>query len=291
MRWAGVLLLIAGCDQAFGLEPTKFQGGTGDSDGDGIDDTVDNCMLTPNDDQSDVDGDQIGDACDDCPLELDRAQVDTDLDGIGDVCDPHPVTPGDCLALVDTFSDASMFAQRWMLDPTGSSDVTPTGDGVEMVSQMFQYAAIVSRDLPPGDYSVQAAGTLAHHAGDSPLIFAGTLTGSLSGQIAYGCEYIGFSSASPSIQAVWGNGGQGHVLFDDPVSPQMLLRMTPPEPAHLAVRCRVDYGVVVGVEEDPVANTITPAPPGVMVGYATMHLRAIAVYTSGGGACAPAIVH
>src|SRR5690348_955014 len=102
MRCAGVLVLVAACDQVLGLEATKLAGV--DLDGDGIDDGVDNCLGIANPTQSDVDGDQIGDACDICPLVFDGAQVDTDLDGIGDVCDPHPLTPGDCLALLDTFT-------------------------------------------------------------------------------------------------------------------------------------------------------------------------------------------
>jgi hypothetical protein len=294
MRWLAPLLLIAGCDQVFQIEPTKLAGGKGDSDGDGIDDTVDNCVHKPNPDQSDLDGDQVGDACDDCPLVIDRDQVDTDLDGVGDVCDPHPLTTGDCLAFLDTFSDASMFADHWTVDPNGSSAVTPTADGVQIFSfpQAFASAAIVSRDLPPGDYAVQAMGTLVYVESDGPLVFAGTLSGVALGQIGYGCQLRGQTNLPlPSAEAVWGAGSFGQTFFDDPISPQILLRSVPPETDHLAVRCRVDFGVAVGVEEDSSANPVTPAPPGVLVTAAAMHLRGIAAYTSGGGACAPAIVH
>lgn len=71
-----------------------------DSDGDGILDTVDNCLLVQNPNQADLDHDRIGDACDtdidgdtvlnttdNCPLTENTNQVDTDGDGIGDACD------------------------------------------------------------------------------------------------------------------------------------------------------------------------------------------------------------
>jgi hypothetical protein len=71
-----------------------------DLDGDGVKDSQDNCIETPNPDQKDTDGDGIGDVCDEdidgdgvpntrdnCPLIPNRDQKDTDNDGKGDVCD------------------------------------------------------------------------------------------------------------------------------------------------------------------------------------------------------------
>ena len=46
-----------------------------DSDGDGIDDSLDNCPYTPNTNQSDVNGDGVGDVCDDCVGVADKAQA------------------------------------------------------------------------------------------------------------------------------------------------------------------------------------------------------------------------
>lgn len=72
-----------------------------DDDGDGIQDTLDNCPLISNADQTDTDDDTKGNACDDdddddlaldtddnCPLDVNPDQLDTDGDDTGDACDP-----------------------------------------------------------------------------------------------------------------------------------------------------------------------------------------------------------
>ena len=79
-----------------------------DDDDDTIDDSKDNCSLTPNFSQLDTDLDQVGDACDDdrdgdavfnaadvCPLHFDPTQADLDSDGLGDACDDDRDADGD----------------------------------------------------------------------------------------------------------------------------------------------------------------------------------------------------
>ncbi len=61
-----------------------------DTDGDGIPDAEDNCVITANANQIDSDGDGIGDACDNCASGSNPSQADSDLDGIGDFCDNCP---------------------------------------------------------------------------------------------------------------------------------------------------------------------------------------------------------
>ncbi|MDY0059879.1 MAG: thrombospondin type 3 repeat-containing protein, partial [Myxococcota bacterium] len=72
-----------------------------DTDGDGVIDPHDNCLLILNPDQADLDDDGLGDVCDpdddgdgvadgedNCPLVPNPGQLDTDLDDLGDACDP-----------------------------------------------------------------------------------------------------------------------------------------------------------------------------------------------------------
>lgn len=65
-------------------------GGSGDQDGDGRPDLIDNCPTVANPAQADGDGDNIGDACDNCPAAANQNQVNADGDAFGDVCDSCP---------------------------------------------------------------------------------------------------------------------------------------------------------------------------------------------------------
>jgi hypothetical protein len=71
-----------------------------DTDGDGVNDSVDNCPNAANPDQADLDDDGLGDACDpdkdgdrhpngsdNCPSDANPSQADNDGDGIGTACD------------------------------------------------------------------------------------------------------------------------------------------------------------------------------------------------------------
>ncbi len=68
-------------------------GGTGDLDGDGVPDALDNCPSVPNPDQFDADGDHRGDVCDNCPAVYNPSQANQDGDALGDACDPCPADP------------------------------------------------------------------------------------------------------------------------------------------------------------------------------------------------------
>jgi glucose/arabinose dehydrogenase len=57
-----------------------------DFDGDGIEDSLDNCPTVANADQTDTDNDSLGNACDNCAFTFNPGQEDSDADSIGDAC-------------------------------------------------------------------------------------------------------------------------------------------------------------------------------------------------------------
>ena len=84
----------------FDLELAAFWKAAGDDDQDGVFNSYDNCVGTPNPSQADTDYDGAGDACDtdddndgfvdeedNCPVVTNPLQKDADGDGIGDACD------------------------------------------------------------------------------------------------------------------------------------------------------------------------------------------------------------
>ena len=87
-----------------------------DRDSDGIEDYIDNCPDTANQDQIDTDGDLAGDACDD----------DDDNDGVADSSDAFPL---DNLETTDSDNDGVGDNSDWA--PNDSSESADTdGDGV-----------------------------------------------------------------------------------------------------------------------------------------------------------------
>ena len=80
----------------FAAEP-----GCEDADGDGVCDSADNCINTPNPDQADTDNDGFGDVCDNCPAVYNNDLRDSDSDGVGDACDNCPDTPNPDQADID----------------------------------------------------------------------------------------------------------------------------------------------------------------------------------------------
>ena len=80
-----------------------------DTDGDEVEDCIDNCPDVYNPEQTDTDGDGVGDVCDNCPDVINPPntatglQNDDDNDGIGDACDNCRIVPNE--SQVDTDGD------------------------------------------------------------------------------------------------------------------------------------------------------------------------------------------
>ncbi len=96
-----------------------------DSDGDGIDDAIDNCLGIKNADQGDEDGDLKGDVCDPCPIGPSaQDDLDHDGDGVGNACDPTD----------DTVNHDRIFMFEAFNDIPGAG-ATHFGDGNDSVNQ------------------------------------------------------------------------------------------------------------------------------------------------------------
>lgn len=86
LAWLSVVVVVA-CGRENFDDARRDTGGssmpTGDQDGDGIDNTVDNC-----------------------PHMFNATQPDADADGVGDACDPRPGTGGDKLYAIGLFTSS-----------------------------------------------------------------------------------------------------------------------------------------------------------------------------------------
>ena len=111
-----------------------------DSDGDGFDDSRDNCPSIPNDDQLDADGDGVGDVCDNCvaiasprvPLGrlaswalLTGGQRDDDQDGYGNKCDADFTPTGVLVGSGDLAQFRASFGQNRAAATCGTSGHLP----------------------------------------------------------------------------------------------------------------------------------------------------------------------
>ncbi len=132
----------------------------GDSDGDGLLDTSDNCKLIANVDQHDEDNDQIGDACDPCP-HIAGTAADADGDGVGDACDPQPAIAKQKIKFFDPFTSSR---SEWSLG-TGASRV---GETLRMTGSVV--AAFL--DVGNGETRIMTGGTIMSVSGTTPHQFA-----------------------------------------------------------------------------------------------------------------------
>jgi cysteine-rich repeat protein len=97
-----------------------------DSDGDGIPDSLDNCIYQYNPGQEDADGDVVGDACDNCLRHYNHYQEDTyppQTNGCGDACECEGNFDGDPdQDGTDAFTFKQDFGRSRILDPCTNAD-------------------------------------------------------------------------------------------------------------------------------------------------------------------------
>lgn len=153
---------------------------TGDTDGDGIADDVDNCPSNANPDQADSDGDGIGNICDpdddndgvadevdNCPVTANPSQGDADADGVGDACDPDDDGDGiadevdgcpvenatgldaDGNGCIDSFSALSevinTLVTEGVIDPTMATSLTSKIDNAQKSADKENVCAAVNQ--------------------------------------------------------------------------------------------------------------------------------------------------
>lgn len=241
-------LLAAGCNQIYDLDETRMVDASTapDRDDDGIADLADNCPLVPNPPQSDEDLDAIGDACDNCPLVPNTPQTTNgDGDAVGDACDPRPTTDGDCLILIDSFTDPATFSERWeVFASSPSAVVEPAAGEVRIVPVTF--LTIVARDggaVLAGTFDVEVKARIDLRTGGA----LHAVSNATAPRTGYGC---GVSAAQPIpfAAASVGTATYGSGLSSAPVGEDLLLRLVTHDVAlaYPRVNCRVDYGFAVG---------------------------------------------
>lgn len=147
-----------------------------DDDGDGVPDSVDNCVSVRNADQKDDDGDGRGDRCDNCPTLQNADQRDSDHNGVGDVC-----TDSDGDSILDPYDNCIAYAnldqndknQNGIGDPCDDDD----GDRVENARDNCPFDA----NRMQGDEDQDGVGNACDHSDDRwsekrPWLLYGSMT-------------------------------------------------------------------------------------------------------------------
>jgi len=279
-RIAPPLLLVAGCNAAFGLQETRTVDAQTDRDGDGIADLDDNCRDVANALQLDSDHDGAGDECDVCPVvanPLDAA--DTDGDSIADMCDPRPLAAGDCMILLDRFADPAAFSANWTIYGNASAVHAATGE-VTLAPGMGEGVAVIARDdagAPiTGTLHVQAIGHFTPALGVAGIIsHASNLTDS------YRCSIEGTPMSATYVYATvntaTSHAGNAGFLSSDPIGDELSLRLV--EDA-TTFRCRADWGIATGSTFAAFATVLPADGAGVYAQTASWRVNAVALYRS-----------
>lgn len=300
-RVALALLALTGCNAVYGLDETEVdEPATADSDADTIANANDNCVDAHNTHQSDDDDDGLGDACDNCPLVVNLRQEDADGDGTGDACDAHATTPGDCLVVYESFTVPEMFAARWEVTTNEPApDVTPQVGSVRIGLTSPNYAAVRARMPSGGRFDVQVAWDVPLSIDGAEAAVGSNIT--LAGSLVYGyycaaAAPVGTPFEVTRAQALSSTEAPGLAsgfMSSQTVGQRMVSAISTSDLAgDVAVRCRIDHGVAVGVLQiTESVPSFTEGAPG-FIAYrqgVTVHGVAIYRYTPEAACGAPEI--
>ena len=246
-----------------------------DTDGDGINDSVDDCITIANHDQHDEDQDGVGDACDRCPQIAHEAALDTDVDGIPDACDPHINAAGDVLLRFDTFAGTTLPA-GWSVIAGSSSNLAFAND--QMTIDATSGTQILGFDTAHAHYAIDFGATLPAAPGGTTFVTALTNVDATVG------AYIGCGiRLDTATRELFGYTGAFTTLDTDPApatdpmtfpNAYRLTSMIEDATQTCSIPGAMDRHVMVGHSTAPAETRV-----GIRIGNAAVRIRYVAIYT------------
>jgi hypothetical protein len=203
-----------------------------DTDGDGISNSCDNCVVTPNPGQDDFDDDEVGDECDNCLEQKNKLQMDWNGDGYGNSCDLRGLVLEDVKEAEFNRVGYAGYIPRLDLNEDGL--INRVGTDVSRVSEsdadnLHCYFAwppeldLFSDDCPRGDYYSTKLDALHMYRSIEALTGEAPMDPELMDDEVMDDEVLGesgLSCASPSTVDsgasspgnTWGLGGDCYVM-------------------------------------------------------------------------------